>query len=662
MQNNPNVPLVSSVNEPTPVVVSSTNTPITYTPVTSSSVGNNPTDWINNNNILGLYDSNVDPLAQSFILSASAFQSSGVFLTELDLFFKTKSSTLPIIIQIREMVNGFPGPEVIPGSTLIMPAALVNISSNGSTPTRFWFDNPIYIRTETEYAIVIKPASNSPDYNLWVSKLGGKDLVSGNIVTKQPFAGVLFTSSNDRTWSMQQDEDLKFKLYCANFAVGTTGTVVMTNETANYFNVANVSNDFFGSEKVHGETRIRLTAVSNTGAGSASGVGTIARAITGLSGAGVLTGAYGTITNIRGTVGAYNTVYQLKDVPIATKFTTSTRVRFANGAVANVVSVTTPIGLNKYFKRSYANNQMHLANSYVQVANSGGTFVTTNRHGANNEFIVNEQVIGQLSTSKATLTSIDNLTLNTSFLNIADLKFADTSINYEAKTSTSSALNSAYDTITNRKNHNFIAEEKRVFSRINEASTITAANKSFFVKATLSTNNKYLSPVVDLRRASTYAIGNIINNDNTSETSGTGGLAKAKYISKIIALGNNQDAEDLKVYLTAFKPTTSTVEVYAKLLHSQDTTLFDDRTWIKLEQVTPSYIYSDDKSEDNVIEYEYTIPSANLDTTTSVVNYTNSLGAKFYGYKYFAIKIVMLSSVTNNPPIVHDVRAIALQV
>ena len=45
----------------------------------------------------------IDPLAQSFLVDDVG----GVFLTSLDLFFGTKDSTIPVTVQIQEMVNGY---------------------------------------------------------------------------------------------------------------------------------------------------------------------------------------------------------------------------------------------------------------------------------------------------------------------------------------------------------------------------------------------------------------------------------------------------------------------------------------------------------------------------------------------------------------------------
>ena len=54
-----------------------------------------------------------DPLAQSFICEASG----GMMLTSIDLFFQAKSTHMPVSVEIRNMVNGYPGQTVLPFST-----------------------------------------------------------------------------------------------------------------------------------------------------------------------------------------------------------------------------------------------------------------------------------------------------------------------------------------------------------------------------------------------------------------------------------------------------------------------------------------------------------------------------------------------------------------
>ena len=46
-----------------------------------------------------------DPLAQTFIVT----ETGGCFLTKLDLYFAAKDNTLPVWVEVRNVVNGYPG-------------------------------------------------------------------------------------------------------------------------------------------------------------------------------------------------------------------------------------------------------------------------------------------------------------------------------------------------------------------------------------------------------------------------------------------------------------------------------------------------------------------------------------------------------------------------
>ena len=74
-----------------------------------------------------------DPLAQSFICD----EEGGVFLTGVDIFFKTKDANIPISMQIRTMENGYPTKDILPFSDVTINPAQVELSDNAAIPSRF---------------------------------------------------------------------------------------------------------------------------------------------------------------------------------------------------------------------------------------------------------------------------------------------------------------------------------------------------------------------------------------------------------------------------------------------------------------------------------------------------------------------------------------------
>lgn len=162
-----------------------------------------------------------DPLAQSFFISGQTFPN-GAHVTSFDIFFKSKSLTVPVKLELRKMINGYPesGTSSIPFAVKSLDPENINISSNGSVATNFKLDSSIHL-LPGEYAIVIM--SNSNSYEVFVAELGRTNLISNQVISQQPSLGVLFKSQNASTWTPVQELDLKFNLNIAQFS--TSGTI-----------------------------------------------------------------------------------------------------------------------------------------------------------------------------------------------------------------------------------------------------------------------------------------------------------------------------------------------------------------------------------------------------------------------------------------------------
>tara|TARA_A200000159_G_scaffold63423_1_gene58700 strand:+ start:37449 stop:44609 length:7161 start_codon:yes stop_codon:yes gene_type:complete len=163
-----------------------------------------------------------DPLAQSFLVE----EEGGVFLSSVDIFFKTKDSSIPISMQIRTMENGYPSKEILPFSDCTIDPDQVELSDNAAIASKFTFRSPVYIKAGTEYCIVL--LSDSNEYQVWISRMGDIDVSGTRTISEQPYSGVLFKSQNASTWTADQYEDLKFTVYRANFTQ-TSGSCIFNN-------------------------------------------------------------------------------------------------------------------------------------------------------------------------------------------------------------------------------------------------------------------------------------------------------------------------------------------------------------------------------------------------------------------------------------------------
>lgn len=166
----------------------------------------------------------VDPLAQSFLVERTG----GVFITSINVFFAQKDPRVPVTVQIREMENGFPTQRIVPAGSKTLNPRDVGVSDDGSVATNFEFDHPVYLTDGNEYCFVIM--SNSNNYYAHIARMGDVDVGTGQPIVEQPYAGVLFKSQNNSTWTADQVADLQFEIFMAQFDTETEGTLILENK------------------------------------------------------------------------------------------------------------------------------------------------------------------------------------------------------------------------------------------------------------------------------------------------------------------------------------------------------------------------------------------------------------------------------------------------
>ena len=165
-----------------------------------------------------------DPLAQSFLVDTQG----GMDMTSIDIFFAKKDKFMPCSVQIRNMVNGYPGQLVLPFSDVTKNPADINVSADGSAATTYTFDSPVHLEQGNEYCFVVY--SNSDDYEAYISRMGETDLLTAETISGQPYAGSLFMSQNASTWTAEQTDDLKFNMKIAEYDIGVVGSVHFEND------------------------------------------------------------------------------------------------------------------------------------------------------------------------------------------------------------------------------------------------------------------------------------------------------------------------------------------------------------------------------------------------------------------------------------------------
>ena len=170
--------------------------------------------------------------------STATVRVSGGKVYHTEIVLSGSEYTEPPAVVINGTGTGNSGAEIESFITIDSPAVRMGISSDQSgvtastTPTNFKFDYPVFLESDTEYALVIE--TDSIDYKLWASKLGEVEIATSTIVTTQPALGSLFKSQNTSNWTEDLFEDVKFTLHRAEFDISRTASIVMTNEDLGY--------------------------------------------------------------------------------------------------------------------------------------------------------------------------------------------------------------------------------------------------------------------------------------------------------------------------------------------------------------------------------------------------------------------------------------------
>ena len=178
-----------------------------------------------------------DPLAQSFVIGEIP---TGTSVTKVDLFFQKAHPSIPVTMHLVTVENGIPTQNIVPFSKVVKNPTIdtINVEDDASVATPFEFDAPVYLQPGVEYAIVVM--SNSPDYRLWMAETGGDDVTGQGRIDKNPYAGVSFKSQNASTWTPDQNRDLKFTIYRAQYDTSSSRTVTFNGlGSASNINISN---------------------------------------------------------------------------------------------------------------------------------------------------------------------------------------------------------------------------------------------------------------------------------------------------------------------------------------------------------------------------------------------------------------------------------------
>ena len=117
------------------------------------------------------------------------------------------------------------------------------------------------------------------------------------------------------------------------------------------------------------------------------------------------------------------------------------------------------------------------------------------------------------------------------------------------------------------------------------------------------------------------------------------------------------DSGDINVYLTAYRPVNTDINVYYKILNRNDTQSFENGNWQLMTKTNSSdTLYSQTRGD----TYEYSFAPGTTGVDQGYVTYTSSTGQVYTSFSQFAIKVVLTTTDNTAVPFVSDLRALAL--
>jgi hypothetical protein len=541
-----------------------------------------------------------DPVAQTFKIDSANYPN-GAFLSSINVFFRTKSTTnVPVQLYIVPTQNGYPGGKSLDYSNVYLDSTKVNEPSenphykNSATYTTFTFPAPVYISPDVLYAFIVQSAS--AEYTLWCAAQNDFALISSSKaeytdsnptnatkIGTAPYVGAMFESQNSMTWTADQGKALMFTINRCKFTTDATSTlsfvvpaglperksidISAATATSNViYDAFNVSSTDFTPPST-GVTYAYTTTINSTGAKDGAYA--------------INPGKYGTplIDNIKMNdskgerVLDYNTNLSFKlDVALTS----------SDDAVSPVVSDD---GVNLYTVRNRINN-LPLSNSNITIVGGGR---------------------GYLANGSGTLSSPDIV------------------------------VSSPDDTAG---------------SRAYVSATVVSGNiTSVYVTTAGSGYTK--TPTISVVAANTVTASVVVN----GETSSSGGNGYARYLTKPVTLAAGNDSGDIRVFLSAYRPVRTGLYVYYKLVAREDSMKIDDADWQLMTIINGDAKYS--TNENDIFEYEAAPGTSGI--ADNSIKYTSKItGQTYTSYYQYAIKIVMSSSDPTFTPALNDIRVIAL--
>ena len=627
----------------------------------------------------------LNPIAQTFFVDPNTFPK-GLFLRSVDLYFSAKDVYLPVTVQLRPVVNGFPSSsKILPFSEVTLNPEFVNVNSiantaNALTYTTFTFESPVYL-APNEYALVA--GSNSTDYKLHLAEEGYTAIGTDDTkISKPSFIGSLYRPQNSGWLGTDHDEYLTFRLKRADFSIGQGGSnnfakMIVHGNGANG-NTANVEMDHFNvgtSSLEFSDTETVWKYVSSN--------------------------STFTMNDVQEATATYTTFTPNQNNPVKDRkrliASSNGTFRIKTEMISSNSHVSPAVDLDRLNMTSVQNiiDNGELSDSDITVMTRGSgyenvepQFVTATLSGGGTENVASLNVHVSVTmnvNSNSTTISSGNTSYTVDAANpgqfiVGEAVMANTAADVNAN---NSGIYGVIDSITYREGDTLqnvatvtiktSANNQGVFgngmllwanpnAQTNAATGLETSCSNTKMQVLIA--NGYVSNVVVVDTGSGYTTNPEVSITGltpvtgsinaavqcTGEERNSGGPMTSKYISRRVTLKDGFDASDMKVVLSAYKPKGTNIHVYFKPHSASDPQEFDLKNYILMDQETSPGTYS--RGEEDFQEFIFKTKQESASYTSGNILYES--------FKTFSIKIAYVADSTYDMPRIKDLRAIAL--
>jgi hypothetical protein len=617
--------LIASFSDPTALEASLT--------ITSNNSGNS---------IPSLLTSGTPPQCQTFYVDPNACsQAPNIYISSITIYNKYRPNATNnksginnpgMSLYIVPTLNGVPNFGLVTHYPMARREYVEIVPSlDGSQSTIFKFDLPVLLVTGQTYGFIIIADGNDPGYIWWEAVVGQYNVLTNQKTTTlgNQFTGNFYDLTTDVVnWQPVSGTALKFDLNCCRFAVDG---VAVNSATQNYF--LHIGNYEFCEYDVVGSIGHPWGGelVYMPGAGPSGNCAIVAGNNIVVAGGGL----------------NFSTWYSLNTEPnyivITDNQTTNIRrVLSSNGSSAIVSSAFSFTNSAVHFYAAAPVAQVYLADASVDLRGVKNRLMLANSTANSTIFFSNTgTLVGETSGCTLANCIFENIIVTDVDPQVYVTLPSGASYTVEDTTSYTTTTNGISATQLSQTapvqlftDNIFPAgAAKCLMSRSNEVRLYSPAHasdpaNSSIIEVDVTSSCDFTAATVSGLQNHVYYTRYFINNDASNEHT-TRGNAVSKAVTSKVPLANGMFAEDLLVYINAYRPPGTNLFCYAKFFNSADSDAFVDKNWTRLEVTDNANVYSSLLNYQDLYRYTYGVrlypPSLYTfgSTVTTVTNQTN---------------------------------------